>query len=70
MESGLSCQAEDTEDILNMVETLRVSSEEPEKCLDRILKFLLVEQDGECKSQFSATLTISLILLLLVYFIR
>nr|XP_034313658.1 rap1 GTPase-GDP dissociation stimulator 1-B isoform X2 [Crassostrea gigas] len=30
-----------------MVESLRLSSDEPEKCLDRILKFLLVEQDEE-----------------------
>uniref|UniRef100_K1QHY6 Rap1 GTPase-GDP dissociation stimulator 1-A n=1 Tax=Magallana gigas TaxID=29159 RepID=K1QHY6_MAGGI len=39
--------AEESEDILNMVESLRLSSDEPEKCLDRILKFLLVEQDEE-----------------------
>lgn len=51
MESALSCQAEESEDILNMVESLRLSSDEPEKCLDRILKFLLVEQDGEYSFQ-------------------
>lgn len=51
MESALSCQAEESEDILNMVESLRLSSDEPEKCLDRILKFLLVEQDGEYSCQ-------------------
>ncbi|XP_062604562.1 rap1 GTPase-GDP dissociation stimulator 1-like [Saccostrea cucullata] len=39
--------SEETEDILNMVESLRVTSDEPEKCLDRILKFLLIEQDEE-----------------------
>ncbi|XP_048763708.1 rap1 GTPase-GDP dissociation stimulator 1-like isoform X2 [Ostrea edulis] len=39
--------SEETEDILNMVESLRVTSAAPEKCLDRILGFLLVEQNED-----------------------